>query len=184
MSESENRFSRSDIASFLAVTLSIAALAIGIVEAKIMADQQKIMAEQQTVMVAQQKGSAWPYIEVKTRLDIQGQVTIICAAQNKGVGPAIVSNANIVIGNKTFNDGIEFSKALESILGSSDFDLKSFSSSPNLKSVFKPGEQKDFLYLVLHNPLDFKKIANVSLKLNYCSIYNDCWRENGQEIED
>ena len=71
MIKSKNRFSRSDIASFLAVTLCIAALAIGIVEAKIMADQQDIMAQQQKVMIEQQKGSVWPYVEVKNSIQME-----------------------------------------------------------------------------------------------------------------
>lgn len=184
MIEQNKKFSRSDMAAFLAVLLSIAALGIGIVEAKIMADQQLIMAQQQEVMVEQQKGSAWPYVEVKTSMDIIGQTTIICSAENKGVGPAIITNANIMLGDKVFNDGIEFSKALESILGNSDFELLDFSTNPNNKIVFKPGEKKNFLKLVLLNPLDFRKIGSPFLTLNYCSIYNDCWRENGSEIKE
>jgi len=182
MTESKKKLSRSDLASFLAVILSIAALAIGIVEAQIMADQQEIMAQQQTIMVEQQKGAVWPYMEVKTNVAITGKTTIICTAENKGVGPAIVTNAKIVLGNESFNDGNEFIEGLKAILGNADFDLLDFGISPAMKPVFKSGEKKSLFKIELHNPLDYKKVAALFLTLNYCSIYDDCWRENGTEI--
>jgi len=71
MTKPQKKFSWSDKASYIAVLLSITALAIDIVEAKIMADQQDIMAQQQKVMVEQQKGSVWPYVEVKNSIQIE-----------------------------------------------------------------------------------------------------------------
>lgn len=175
MSESKKKFNRSDIASFLAVALSIAALAIGVMETQIMSEQQHIMAEQQ-------KASVWPYVEVKTNMAITDKIVITCSAENKGVGPAIIKEGSILFQNEQFNNSLVFRDFLIEYLGEPSFDLISFGLSPNMKSVFKPGERKEMFRIILKNPEDIAKVGTFVLDLNYCSIYNDCWKSNGQEI--
>ncbi len=187
MTEDKKKFSRSDIASFLAVTLSIAALAIGIVEAKIMAKQQEIMAEQQEVMVEQQKGSVWPYVEVKSAINLLDPTSDILmfntSAENKGVGPAIVKEVSIQIHDKSYDDFKEFVTAMDSLMGKDKYELLQFAISKNPNSVYKPGESKSlFSIKILDKEKFYTKISFFNLRLKYCSIYDDCWKENGQEI--
>lgn len=189
MTASKNRFSRSDIASFLAVTLSIAALAIGIVEAQIMSEQQEIMAEQQKVMVEQQKGSVWPYVEVKSAINLTDPTSDFLvfntSAENKGVGPAIVKEMSIQIHDKSYDDYNEFAIAMDSILGKDKYQLLQFGIIKNPNSVYKPGEKKEiFSIKILDKDEFYTKISFFKLNLKYCSIYDDCWRENGQEFEE
>ena len=185
MTESKNRFSRSDIASFLAVTLSIAALAIGIVEAKIMADQQDIMAQQQKVMVEQQKGSVWPYVEVKNSIQMENLLSFSSSAENKGVGPAIIKEIKIEMKGETYNSFDTFKTSLDSIMGEKNYELTEFGISENVNSVYAPGERETLFFFIFKDQAAFfKNIGFFSLTVTYCSIYGDCWRENGQEIEE
>lgn len=185
MSDSKSRFSRSDIASFLAVMLSIAALAIGIVEANIMADQQEIMAQQQAVMVAQQKGSVWPYVEVKNDIQMKNRLFFTSSIENKGVGPAIIKEIKIEMKEKFYNSFRTFKSSLDSIIGEDKYELMDFGISGNVNSVYAPGDKETLFQISFKDQTAFlKNIGFFKLSIKYCSIYGDCWLENGQEIED
>ncbi|MBO3697008.1 hypothetical protein [Roseivirga sp. E12] len=189
MTESKKKFSRSDIASFLAVIMSVAALFIGIIEARIMAEQQEIMAQQQKVMVEQQKGAVWPYMEVKSGVTILNQLsdslTFNSTAENKGVGPAIVKEISIQILDKAYNDFRDFTNAMDSIMGKDKYELLQFAIRKSPNSVYKPGETRNLFSIKILDKEDFyAKIGFFNLSLKYCSIYDDCWMENGKEIEE
>lgn len=177
MTESKKKYSRSDIASFLAVIMSVSALAIGIVEARIMADQQAIMAEQQ-------KGSVWPYMEVKSSvLSANDSLVFGWTAENKGVGPAIVKRITLMIKEKPYYSYSNFLTAVDSIMGKDTYELNQFTMSKSIKSVYAPGDKKTLFQITFYDQDAFlKKIGYFNLSLKYCSIYGDCWRENGKEI--
>ncbi|MFY0594467.1 hypothetical protein [Roseivirga sp.] len=193
MSEpTKNKFSKSDIASMLAVVLSIAALGIGIIEAKIMADQQEIMADQQRVMVEQQKGSAWPYLAVESELNSiesntqqMDSIVFSWSAKNKGVGPAIVSDMNLTIHEKPYNSFKPFVDLMDSLIGDENYNLIKFGLSRKTETVYAPGEEKVLFQITFYNKdLFFKEIGFFGLKLKYCSIYGDCWGQNGTPLEE
>lgn len=182
MTEKKKKFSRSDIASFLAVALSLAALAIGIIETRIMAQQQEVMVEQQ-------KGSVWPYIEVKSGITISNSLsdtlTFNATAENKGVGPAIVKEIRIQIHDKAYNNFQDFTAAMDSIIGNENYELLQFAISKSPNSVYKPSEKRNlFSMRLLNKELFYSKIGFFNISLKYCSIYDDCWMENGKEIEE
>ncbi|OEK04398.1 hypothetical protein [Roseivirga misakiensis] len=183
--QNKNRFSKSDIASALALVMSIAALGIGIIEAKIMADQQEIMADQQRVMVEQQKGSVWPYVALENSLDYQADSLVISwIAENKGVGPAIVNSIDLKINEQPYNTFNALLAHMDSVMGNDKYTLTKFGVSKKTESVYAPGEKKTIFQMTVYDRnLFFEQIGYFNLTLKYCSIYGDCWGQNGSSLE-
>ncbi|MEL6560932.1 MAG: hypothetical protein AAFQ94_22245 [Bacteroidota bacterium] len=174
-------FSRSDLVSLGAIAISFAALGTGIIQANIMRNQQKIMDQQQ-------KASVWPYVKAITNYEFNSVLkknVINCSLENKGVGPAIVKNLELLFDGKTYNSYEAFLNDLDSGV----FSNKSILNFKISKSerVLKPGEIQP-VFSLSFDPEDFsmKDILslNAQLQVCYCSVNNDCWRENGKEINE
>ena len=90
MEEPKKKLNRSDLTSFLAFILSIAALAIGIIEARIMSQQQE-------TMVQQQKAAVWPYLELRGGIRLTDSLFFESVAENKGVGPAVIKSMSVLV---------------------------------------------------------------------------------------
>lgn len=179
MSDRKSKLSSSQIASIGAVIISLAALGIGIVQARIMSNQQEIMAKQQ-------KTSVWPYVYVDTKLNLNlNEYSISCTIENKGIGPALVENLKLVFDGKEYTSYNDFAQAIEEkgIVPSSNM---SFKISGKGKKVLKPSELQEVFNLKSTN-LDNAQLAaftSIRLQLCYCSVHGDCWRENGTELSD
>ena len=176
MTKSNKKFSRSDITAFLALIMSISALVIGVVEARIMSEQQQIM-------VDQQKGAVWPYLEVKSSLAVTDSLVFSWTAENKGVGPAIVNGVNLLFKEKTIKTYSELLSLLDGLVGENNYALSKFGVDQESKSVYASGEEKTLLQITFYDPkVYFEKVGFFNLDLKYCSIYGDCWKENGKEL--
>ena len=176
MSENKRKLTRSDITSFLAVIFSIAALVVSMIQAR-------IMAEQQTVMVAQQKAAVWPYVELSNGLNLTDSIVYKVVAENKGVGPAIVKDMSIAIHDEVYENFDEFSMALDSLLGREGYSVRRFGVNKSRKAVYKPSEQKTLFEVIIFDPVAYRdKVGFFNVSLTYCSIYDDCWKDNGEEI--
>jgi len=178
MTEPKNKLSRADKTSLLALILSIAALALGVIETQ-------IMSKQQDTMVQQQKAAVWPYVELKGGIELNDSLVFKTVAENKGVGPAIVKEISIDLGGKSYQDFRAFSQALDSILGKDQYSIHHFGISQRRKSVYKSGESKTLFEITLHDRKRFfEKVAYFNIHLTYCSILDECWGANGSELEE
>ena len=176
MTEPKNKLSRSDKTSFLALLLSIAALAIGIIEAR-------IMSKQQDTMVQQQKAAVWPYVELRSGIQVTDSLLFESEAENKGVGPAIIKEMSVEFNDQTYKDIKAFSSALDELIGKGQYSITRFGISQTTKSVYKPGESRTLLEIAIHNEEAFtEKVGYFNVNLVYCSIFDECWRENGEEL--
>ena len=176
MEEPKKKLNRSDLTSFLAFILSIAALAIGIIEARIMSQQQE-------TMVQQQKAAVWPYLELRGGIRLTDSLFFESVAENKGVGPAVIKSMSVLVNGQAYTDILDFTKAMNDVLGVGQFTITRFGISQT-KSVYKPGESKRLLEVQIYNKKAFlDKIGYIPVHVTYCSIYDECWRENGADID-
>ena len=177
MSDSKKKFNRSDITAFLAVVFSVGALIVSVIQAR-------IMSEQQTVMVAQQKAAVWPYVELSNGLNLTDSLVYTVVAENKGVGPALVKDMQIDVKGTSYNSFDGFMAAMDSLLGNENYSVTRFGVTPSKKTVYKPGEQKMLLEITIYDyPIYRDNVGYFGVSLNYCSIYNDCWKDGGEPIE-
>lgn len=75
---------RSDVISIMALLMSLGAIFVALKQTTILKEQQKIMA-------TQQEGSVWPHLDYKILIDTDS-ATFKMELNNKGIGPAIVTN--------------------------------------------------------------------------------------------
>lgn len=176
--EPKNKLTRADKTSFLALLLSIAALAIGVIEAR-------IMSQQQDTMVQQQKAAVWPYVELRSGVMVTDSLLFESIAENKGVGPAIIKEMSVSIDDEVYTNISEFSNALNNLIGKDQYTITRFGISQTTKSVYKPGESRTLLEVIIHDQEAFsEKVGYFNVNLVYCSIFDECWRENGKELEE
>ncbi len=144
------------------------------------------MSNQQEIMAEQQKTSVWPYVYVDTKLNLNlTEYSISCTIENKGIGPALVENLKLIFDGNEYTSYQDFALALEEkgIVSSANMNFK---ISGKGKKVLKPSERQEVFKLQSMN-LDTAQLAafaSIRLQLCYCSVYGDCWRENGTELGD
>lgn len=171
-------FTKSDLISIIALVFSIGAFAVALYEANIAKTQQEIMAEQQ-------KATVWPYLKMKRSFKVSdGKTEFKLTAQNKGLGPASISDYLLTINNQVVTESLEGIELLKTIL---DSDQVIFSFNPN-PGVIASSEEVEFLKIVLFgegNSIKTLTKVGIDLELCFCSVYKDCWKiKNGDEPEE
>jgi hypothetical protein len=181
MSETPNRRSWRAILSdpemllaLSAVFISLCAMVLSAVQVIIMRDEQQIMREEQHMAV-------WPRLELSlsTRLpnpDVRSfadstLVQVKLSIQNKGVGPALVSNMQTFVDGKPEPD---FFEALSRI-----FPTKGFQGTfaRITDRTLLPGDSLHVaVFFVVDAELQVQqKLNRLGLQICYCSVYKDCW---------
>lgn len=150
------------VMSFMAVMISLFALAVSWQESQILRKQQQT--------------SVWPYLEALPSFTSE---YISVEVVNKGIGPAIIQDVQYVVGDQSVDGLDEFLQMV--------FDTTSVSRvmSSLQGRVMAPGES--IQHFVITDPALIQRafelrqsITGLDLRLCYCSIYEDCWRtENG-----
>ena len=120
----------SQIASLIAVIVSISALAVSIYEARIMKEQQQLM-------VSQQKTSVWPYVKGNTLLRFDSVSSIRVILENKGIGPALINGIQLSIDGSVATDYTDLNDKLKDVFKDHNFYLSLASLSEH---VLAPGE--------------------------------------------
>lgn len=132
---------------------------------------------QSRLMTQQQHVSVWPYVEWYF-----GNLTDYhLAAQNKGVGPAIIRKVDMRLDGKPVAD---MSALLVAVLG----DRPGFvlETSTLLGRVLAPREE--VMAFVIHDPKNKTRFEEqferhqFTMQITYCSIYGDCWISEGMAV--
>lgn len=151
--------------AFAAIFISCCALLVSIYQSIILRNQQY--------------ATVWPYIEPHVEYSNHSFELLI---QNKGTGPAIIKNVEMVLDGKPVKDYQQFIQAL---LRQDKFTAMSISAPTN--SVLSAGEKVQFLSASLPDSLLIANIDfhdRVQLTVCYCSIFGDCWRYVDGEVTD
>jgi hypothetical protein len=167
-----------NVASILAVVISLVALLIGIIETNIMKEQMIIMDEQQ-------KASVWPYIQPKIGFEYADKVKMTGKFMNKGVGPAIIKSEAIIFGDESFSDFTALKKYLDKVIPDHNYRLNTNINTSSVR-VVSPGEEIEMISIEFDRyPGDVNIARSLAFQISlcYCSIYDDCWDQKGDIAE-
>lgn len=177
-SKNNNWFKNIDVS----ILIAIAALLISTISAFISLKESRIMMDQQRVLSEQQEASVWPYLEatpINTYVS-DTSVTYNYTIENKGVGPAIISNVNYRFGDLDI-EGWGLGKAMQEKHKNLEIDQLSNQTLDN--AVLSPGERHDVIAIQItkskSDDLNFNKLLNnINYRVDfcYCSIYGKCWQ--------
>jgi hypothetical protein len=153
------------IIAFSAVLVSILTLFVYIYQARIMMEQQH--------------ASAWPYLE--WTLTISPGTEFYLSVQNKGTGPAIVKNTQLMLDGKL----IGHRELVRDVLGQKMDSLWLFFSQVDNR-VLAPGDEIRLFQVKNDNGVKVPKLSGISKRIQYticyCSVYDDCWTSFGLEV--
>jgi hypothetical protein len=171
------KFSRAEVTSFIALVVSLGALCVSIYEAN-------IMREQQVIMQSQQKTSVFPYLVQDIRFSFGTNGEFIYELENKGIGPAKIKSAILTLNKKTVNSYMEIKNELDKIFPEeADYGF-SFSNPDGY--FISPKEKKVAIKITFNNfenSTDLIRNLNFEYDINYCSIFEECWKINADERE-
>ncbi len=148
-----------------ALFISCLALFVSIMQTKIMQDQKS--------------ASVWPYVQIGTSFSNK---KFSFDVDNEGIGPAKIIDMEYAIGDKKFDFIHNMTDYIEKKEG-----VKMNYAYSNLgggNQVLIPGESRQVLNLkidsdTIQNIIE-KYLYNVAIRIEYCSIYNECWvNKNG-----
>jgi hypothetical protein len=158
-----------------AVGISLCAMVLSAVQVIIMRDEQQIMREEQHM-------SVWPRLELSLSTELLDPevrsfadstvVKVKLSVQNKGVGPALVGEAQTFVDGKT---GPDFYDALSQV-----FPNKSFKGSfaRITDRTLLPGDSLHVavFYTFASEEQVRQSLNRLGLQVCYCSVYKDCWQ--------
>lgn len=170
------KLDRSDITAFLALLVSLAALLVSIIEANIMRDQQEIMQ-------SQQKAAVYPYLSQKVNFKYGDTSMLSHTIENKGLGPAKIKSSSFKLNGESIANYKELKVKLDEIFPDS---IKYSISFFDPKSYFITSKEKINVLLLTCQDLDaaLAKLGEVRFEVEfcYCSIFEDCWSNDGDEM--
>ena len=146
-----------NLGTLLALVISVSALFVSIYEANLMKAQQKAM--------------VWPHLVVDKMYNSDGFSFI---ARNNGIGPALVKSIEYRYDGEPKRNYSELMKAINPNF-SLDYGVIKIGVLHN--TVMKAGEER----LLFNMPWTdetrelSKYMNNVIVKVNYCSVLEDCW---------
>jgi len=159
------------ILTFVAIFISCLALAVSIIQTRILQKQSQ--------------AAVWPRLDV---LDSFGGDYYNLAVVNQGVGPAIISNVEYLFQDTTFYSILELAQYIGVEDGKKN-NKKSVHvnigySEINEGRVIKPSESIDIYIAKDSNTvrLAHEYFDDLDIRLDYCSIYEHCWRYEQDEV--
>ncbi len=160
ISAKETRPSFDRVASIFAVTLSLAAMLVSILEVATVRDQQR--------------AAVWPYVQISSSYTDAGFALNLI---NKGVGPALMADVAITYDGVRVDD---LDTLIADTLGPDDaFSYDVYSTSNPKSGVVAKGETVR-LFGVPWEPRTQKLMTlwsdRVDVTACYCSINDDCWK--------
>jgi hypothetical protein len=129
---------------------------------------------QANIMSKQMHASVWPYLQTNIS---EGEHGIFISVNNKGVGPAIVKSAYVLVDNDRYPDS---KKNMDSLAFAITGTKNLLDGYTNLKDrVLAAGEEIKFIEINDSSSAKlFKKALSshsIKLEICYCSVYGDCW---------
>lgn len=142
----------------------------------------------QTRILSMEKDAAvWPYLRVGTSWTDE---QFILSVSNDGIGPAIIQDVTYTLGDTTFHMIHQVARHLieqDTILKNNVDDI-SYSNIESEGTAMRAGESTNILQISKVSNEVIKRIQNymytekIKIKIDYCSIYNKCWRNQDNEM--
>jgi hypothetical protein len=151
--------------------LAISVLLVSITAVVVSSVQARIMKEQQQIMHQDFEASLWPHVEMSFNYSVGTSFEIVVT--NKGVGPAIIENFTIRHQNEFLKDWDQV-KEITAIDSVSSYSV---SNSNIMDAVLSAGESRT-LFAVWHPTMAtrFYEWYNAStFKICYKSVYDSYW---------
>ena len=138
----------------------------------------------QTQILSQEKdASVWPYLRVEQSW---GSNYYILSVNNKGVGPAIIQNMYYQYEDSTFQYINNLAEYIIRQEYSTDMSISyDYTNIEPKGTAMIAGESKDILRFRDTpgiNERMLKYLQKVDIFLDYSSIYNNCWRNDNNEV--
>lgn len=157
------------------LVVAVSAVAIGVCTMLVYIYQARIMSKQMHAAV-------WPFIQ--TNLS-ETNTSIVLKVNNKGVGPAIVKKAFVIVNGERYADtqanldsvGYKLTGKKGLLNGYTNIEGRVISANEEIRFI----EISDSVSLRL-----FKQAMSqnsIRIEICYCSVYNDCWKVTGATIE-
>lgn len=129
---------------------------------------------QATIMSKQHQDSVWPYVYSGISLNEEQGLTI--SLYNKGIGPALVQSVIISQKDKTFNSWSELLEYLK---------LKGIRFSCSGTAVLAASETQQIFQVADFEEASklYKKLNAMDIKIIYCSIHEECWSLEANELK-
>ena len=173
--ENPRRRDIGDIASFVAVSLSVLALATSAYQSKLMRDQTQLMQ-------AESRASVWPSVAIgenDTHTPTEDMFT--WRVDNNGVGPAKIESVQVSLDGKPYRNWKDVSAALVP-----DHPFHAQQSSIHDTVLPASINRETTVELVkLTDPILARAFHDAQprfqIAICYCSVYDDCWIANVQQ---
>lgn len=165
----KSRFLRADlIVALLAVVIGLCTMFVYIYQARIMSKQMHM--------------AAWPYLETNfSRTNNSFTVNV----QNKGIGPAIIKKAYVVVDDVPLADTQANIDSITFIITGSRNILNGYTNL--LGRVMAPNDVVQFIEVTdstkINNFLLAMRKHKVRLEICYCSVFEECWKATGSKVE-
>ncbi len=177
--KTKKKLNMSTIIALIAVLISSISAFISLYEARVLSDQKE--------------ASVWPYVEAKSntsyKLEMKDSIhrlteaTYLYQIENKGVGPAILSEVKYIFdGNEISNWGLKLAMLNKFSETVPNVEIIQRNNNPIQDYILAPGESVEVASIQIKNnsdTLDFNTFVNTipyHLEFCYCSIYGDCWK--------
>ncbi|MEN1728500.1 MAG: hypothetical protein AAGJ52_08665 [Pseudomonadota bacterium] len=146
--------------SLVAIGLSIAALFISVMEVLAVKDEQR--------------AEVWPYLEVSQSYSQDGYALKVT---NKGIGPARVRSASLLLDGEPVND---LNRAILETLGPENaFGYDTYFSSNPAPGVMSPDEEVTIFGVPWNDRTRLLTEAwngRAQVEVCFCSVYDECWK--------
>ncbi len=142
----------------------------------------------QTRILSMEKDAAvWPYLRVATSWTDQ---QFILSVSNDGIGPAIIQDVTYKLGDSTFYMIHQVARYLieQDTVLKNNVDNISYSNIESEGTAMRAGESTKILHIsnvpnkVIKRIQDYMYTEKIKIKIDYCSIYNKCWRNQDNEM--
>ncbi|MEO0895800.1 MAG: hypothetical protein AAFY71_05350 [Bacteroidota bacterium] len=128
---------------------------------------------------AEQKAMVWPFLTISSSFSGEG---FSFNATNNGTGPALIKSVSLTYKGRSYK---RFEQLLDTIKAGHHQDYGRIRMSGFNQTVMKAGEKRTLFFM----PWDEEsremayELFKASLKVQYCSVLEDCWIFESQKKE-
>lgn len=163
------KFLRADlIVALLAVIIGLCTMFVYIYQARIMSKQMHM--------------TAWPYLETNFSTT---NSSFVVNVQNKGIGPAIIKKAYVVVDDIPYEDTKPNIDSITYRITGVRNILNGYTNL--LGRVMAPNDVVQFVEVSDSTKLNVFLMAmrkhKVRIEICYCSVFDECWKATGGKVE-
>lgn len=142
----------------------------------------------QTRMLSMEKDAAvWPYVRIATTWR---EKEFVLSVSNDGIGPAIIQNVVYTVNDSSYYLIHNLVQGLmkQDTLLNKGINRFSYANIEEQGTALKAGDSRDILTIKDVSPAVIKRFQYyiytnpIKTKIDYCSIYQKCWRNQDNKI--